>query len=111
MAVDPNTRRSIQHDMRVRDQDGVEIARTLKLDGDYLKVVTNGDEHWIPDDLIMRVEQDVFLNVSADEARTTWRDTDPSGHPRVSEAHERHERSEVKGERLHKKGEQRNDQQ
>lgn len=110
--MDPNTRRSIQHHMGVRDIDGQELGLVDRVEGDYVKLTKDedGDHHWIPDGFIMRVDQYVHLNVSANEMQQQWLNEPPSA-SQPNDLHEKHLLSEVKGERLHKTHEQRNEQQ
>lgn len=109
MALDPNTRRSIQHDMGLRSLDGQDVGRARRVEGDFLKVVANdGNEGWLPDDLVARVDQYVHLDVTAADLLANWRDADPNVGER-NDLHERHERSDVKGERHHEVHEQRNE--
>ncbi len=110
--MDPQTRHSIQHHMGIRGQDGQDVGQVDHVEGDYIKVTrdADGQHHWIPDSLIARVDQYVHLNITAEEAAQQWRSDDPNaGQP--NDLHERHERSDVQGERLHKTHEQRNEQQ
>lgn len=110
--MDQQTRRSIQNHMGIRDIDGHDVGRVDRVEGDYVKVTrdTDGNHHWIPDGLIMRVDQYVHLNVTRQEIAGQWRDDDPNKGVQ-NDLHERHERSDVKGERHHETNEQRNDQQ
>lgn len=110
--MDQDARRSIQPHMGIRGLDGADLGQVDRVEGDYLKVTkdVDGNHHWIPDGLIMRVDQYVHLNVPAGEARQGWRDDDPNAKP-GNDLHEKHERSDVKGERHHKTHEQRNEQQ
>ncbi|AFZ68735.1 DUF2171 domain-containing protein [Deinococcus peraridilitoris] len=110
--MDPNTRRSIQHHMGIRDINGQELGRVDHVEGDYVKITkdTDGNHHWIPDDLIMRVDQYVHLNLAGEEVMRQWHADDPNKGV-SNDLQERHNRSDVQGERLHKTHEQRNDQQ
>jgi len=113
MALNDNTRRSIQHHMEIRGINGETVGRVDHVEGEYLKVTkdTGGAHHWIPDGLIARVDQHVHLNVGEDELRAQWRNDDPNTHPHRGEATARHEAGEEHSQREHKTHEQRNDQQ
>lgn len=106
--MEPHLRRSIQHGMGVRGSDGADVGTVERVEGAYVKVRAGGGTHWIPEDQIMRVDGHVHLEVGADEVAGVWVDVDPNaGQP--NDLHEKHERSEVKGEGRHLRNEERNE--
>ncbi len=109
---DGDFRRSIQNHMNIRGNDGADVGTVERIEGAFLKVTKDedGNHHWIEDTFVARVDQHVHLNVPAAEMRANWLGDDPNAKGE-HEAHAAHERSDVKGERLHKTHEQRNEQQ
>ncbi len=98
--------------MNIRGNDGADVGTVERIEGAFLKVTKDedGNHHWIEDTFVARVDQHVHLNVPAAEMRANWLGDDPNAKGE-HEAHAAHERSDVKGERLHKTHEQRNEQQ
>lgn len=75
---------NIREHMKVVGSDGEHVGTVDKVDGSGIKLAKNdpqaaGQHHWVPQEWIESVDDEVRLSKPAQQARSEWSDSPSSG--------------------------------